>query len=68
MEAKEILMTVEITLCDQAKVLYAGELEYEQGVGVTMWNNHSGHYTPSAKDHVRVHLDPSTFVPYDEEE
>eukprot|EP00435_Cladocopium_sp_Y103_P025327 s59_g6.t1 len=49
-------------------VLYAGELEYEQGVGVTMWNNHSGHYTPSAKDHVRVHLDPSTFVPYDEEE
>ena len=27
-----------------------------------MWNNHSGHYTPAAEDHVRVHLDPSTFV------
>ena len=27
-----------------------------------MWNNHSGHYTPSAADHVRVHLDPATFV------
>lgn len=47
-------------------VLYAGELEYEEGRGVIMWNNHSGHYTPSAEDHVRVHLDPHTFVPYDE--
>ena len=44
--SKEILMTVEINpvviqtsallMCDQAEVLYAGELEYEQGVGVTM--------------------------------
>ena len=30
------------------------------------WNNHSGHYTPSAEDHVRVQLDPATFVAYDE--
>ena len=47
-------------------VLYAGELEYEPCRGVLMWNNHSGHYTPSAEDHVRVHLDPLTFVPFDE--
>jgi len=49
-------------------VLYAGELEYDPGVGVIMWNNHSGHYTPSAKDHVRVHLDPATFVAFDEDD
>lgn len=47
-------------------VLYAGELEYQEGEGVVMWNNHSGHYTPSAADHVRVHLDPATFVAFDD--
>ncbi|CAE7369262.1 Dusp2 [Symbiodinium natans] len=47
-------------------VLYAGELEYEEGDGVVMWNNHSGHYTPSAADHVRVHLDPATFVAFND--
>mmetsp|Transcript_19819 Transcript_19819/g.46283 ORF Transcript_19819/g.46283 Transcript_19819/m.46283 type:complete len:422 (+) Transcript_19819:42-1307(+) len=47
-------------------VLYAGELEYQNGEGVVMWNNHSGHYTPAAADHVRVHLDPATFVAFDE--
>jgi len=47
-------------------VLYAGELEYEAGLGVAMWNNHSGHYTPSAEDHVKVDLDPATFVSFDE--
>ncbi|CAJ1401660.1 unnamed protein product [Effrenium voratum] len=48
-------------------VLYAGELNYKEGEGVLMWNNHSGHYTPAAEDHVRVHLDPSTFVAFDED-
>eukprot|EP00930_Biecheleria_cincta_P015424 TRINITY_DN12880_c0_g1_i1.p1 TRINITY_DN12880_c0_g1~~TRINITY_DN12880_c0_g1_i1.p1 ORF type:complete len:242 (+),score=23.14 TRINITY_DN12880_c0_g1_i1:87-812(+) len=47
-------------------VLYAGELDYCRGEGVTMWNNHSGHYTPEGKDHVRVALDPATFVAVDE--
>mmetsp|Transcript_71458 Transcript_71458/g.152716 ORF Transcript_71458/g.152716 Transcript_71458/m.152716 type:complete len:268 (+) Transcript_71458:27-830(+) len=47
-------------------VLYAGELVYEEGTGVLSWNNRSGHYLPDSKDHVRVALDPATFVPSDE--
>eukprot|EP00929_Paragymnodinium_shiwhaense_P122791 TRINITY_DN9588_c0_g1_i2.p1 TRINITY_DN9588_c0_g1~~TRINITY_DN9588_c0_g1_i2.p1 ORF type:complete len:226 (-),score=42.72 TRINITY_DN9588_c0_g1_i2:125-739(-) len=44
-------------------VLYAGELEYVEGEGVVEWNNHSGHYQPREEDHVRVGLNPATFVP-----
>lgn len=46
-------------------VLFAGELEYKEGVGVTYWNNCSGHYKPDSKDHLRVPLSPETFVPVD---
>jgi len=46
-------------------VLFAGELEYEEGLGTLSWNNHSGHYLPDSADHVRVGLDPATFVATD---
>lgn len=42
-------------------VLYAGELDYREGLGVRSWNNRSGHYMPDGADHVRVALDPDTF-------
>merc|ERR1719387_341242 len=46
-------------------VLYAGELDYKEGIGVLSWNNRSGHYLPDSEAHVRVALDPATFVPFD---
>jgi hypothetical protein len=44
-------------------VIYAGELEYQKGVGVISWNNCSGHYRPDSEDHVLVQLNPSAFKP-----
>jgi hypothetical protein len=46
-------------------VLYAGEVEYAEGVGVLSWNNCSGHYRPHRSDHTRVSLDSSKFAPVD---
>jgi len=46
-------------------VLYAGELCYEEGIGVTSWNNRSGHYQPGSAAHIRVGLDEATFEPVD---
>ena len=42
--------------------ILAGAVQSCAQAGVVSWNNHSGHYTPAAADHVRVHLDPATFV------
>lgn len=44
-------------------VLFAGELEYREGVGVVRWNNCSGHYKPAREDHWRVPLGHDTFQP-----
>lgn len=44
-------------------VLFAGELDYREEVGVVRWNNCSGHYKPACEDHWRAPLGHGTFQP-----
>jgi len=46
-------------------VLFAGELDYCESMGVVSWNNRSGHYMPDSADHVRVAFDPMKFEAMD---